>query len=66
MLAENMKALVEYVETLRRKKGVSAYIPHFDLKDGGYETRALFLLEAPGLKAIKTDFISGNIYDFLL
>jgi uracil-DNA glycosylase len=35
-------------------------IPHFDPLDGGIEAECLFLLEAPGPKAVDSGFVSRN------
>lgn len=52
--------LTDYVEKLRQEAGAGADIPYFDPWDGGIEARVLFLLEAPGAKAVSTGFISRN------
>jgi len=40
--------------------GSTAAIPYFDPWDGGINAEVLFLLEAPGPKAVKAGFISRN------
>ena len=55
--------LTQYVETLRLEAGPGAGIPYFDPWDGGIEAEALFLLEAPGAKAVASGFISRNNND---
>lgn len=52
--------LTDYVEELRREAGPGAGIPYFDPCDGGVEAQVLFLLEAPGAKAVSSGFISRN------
>ena len=52
--------LVEYLETLKSELGSDFDTPMFDPCDGGVEAKALFLLEAPGPKAVGSDFISRN------
>lgn len=52
--------LTNYVKQLRLEVGPGAGIPYFDPWDGGIEAEALFLLEAPGAKAISSGFISRN------
>jgi uracil-DNA glycosylase len=52
--------LTDYVEKLRIEAGPGAEIPYFDPWDGGIEAVALFLLEAPGAKAVSSGFISRN------
>ncbi len=53
-------ALASYVDALRAKRGHECQIPYFDPFDGGLNAMALFLLEAPGPKAIRSGFISRN------
>ncbi len=52
--------LVEYLEALKNELGSDFDTPMFDPCDGGVEAKALFLLEAPGPKAVGSDFISRN------
>lgn len=52
--------LTAFVEQLRIEAGPGACIPYFDPWDGGVEAEMLFLLEAPGSKAVQTGFISRN------
>lgn len=52
--------LTRYVERLRATMGSTAPIPYFDPWDGGINAEVLFLLEAPGPKAVKAGFISRN------
>ncbi len=54
-----MGRLAEFVKQVRRER-VGAQIPGFDPRDGGIHARALFLLEAPGPKAVSTGFISRD------
>lgn len=58
--APHIAALTDYVEELRREAGPSAGIPYFDPWDGGVDAEILFLLEAPGAKAVRSGFISRN------
>jgi hypothetical protein len=55
-----MASLTEYVNRIRSDRGLSERIPYFDPLDGGVMAKALFLLEAPGPKAVMTGFISRN------
>lgn len=60
-LAEpHVAPLVEFVLRLREKMGDDHKIPHFDPLDGGILAECLFLLEAPGPKALASGFISRN------
>jgi len=43
--------------------GPSFEVPYFDPADGGVNAGCLFLLEAPGAKAIKSGFVSRNNAD---
>ena len=52
--------LVDYLETVRSELGSDYDTPMFDPCDGGVGAKALFLLEAPGPKAVGSDFISRN------
>lgn len=58
LAAAHMTALRKYTEGIRKSTGKE--IPDFDPCDGGVDAEALFLLEAPGPKAIKTGFVSRN------
>ncbi len=55
-----MLTLTSLVETMRQAKGSGYDIPDFDPLDGGTSARVLFLLEAPGPKAITSGFVSRN------
>jgi len=52
--------LTTFVDALRAEKGSDYKIPYFDPWDGGIAAEVLFLLEAPGPKAVKSGFISRN------
>jgi len=52
--------LTDFVEELRREAGEGVAIPNFDPWDAGIEAEILFLLEAPGAKAVGSSFISRN------
>jgi uracil-DNA glycosylase len=55
--------LTDFVEALRIEAGTGAGIPYFDPWDGGIKAETLFLLEAPGAKAVASGFISRNNND---
>jgi uracil-DNA glycosylase len=58
-LAEaHVAPLLAFVEELRRS--APAGVPDFDPMDGGVNAECLFLLEAPGSKAVGSGFISRN------
>ena len=59
----HMKPLADYVISVKSRCGESYQIPHLDPCDGGINARALFLLEAPGPKAVLpsgSGFVSCN------
>jgi hypothetical protein len=52
--------LTAFVNALRAEMGSDYQIPYFDPWDGGIAAEILYLLEAPGAKAIASGFISRN------
>ena len=56
----HIKNFTSLVKEIRRQEGFSEEVPYFDPMDGGSNARALFLLEAPGAKAVLSGFISRN------
>ena len=52
--------LTALVEQLRTEVGPEKRVPYFDPWDGGVTAQVLFLLEAPGSKAIESGFVSRN------
>jgi uracil-DNA glycosylase len=56
----HMLPLRDFVEFLRNEMGPEYEIPHFDPLDGGINAQVLFLLEAPGSKAVASGFVSRN------
>lgn len=61
--APHIAPLSDFVAQLRQEVGSEAAIPDFDPWDGGVDAEILFLLEAPGAKAVKSGFISRNNND---
>lgn len=57
---DHAKDLAHLARRMRESKGAGYEIPDFDPLDGGIEAQVLFLLEAPGPKAIASGFISRN------
>jgi uracil-DNA glycosylase len=55
-----MWPLVRFVDDLRALAGPNAAIPDFDPWDGGVAAELLFVLEAPGPKAVASGFVSRN------
>lgn len=55
----HIEPLGRFVETMRLEHP-DRHIPHFDPCDGGILARALFLLEAPGPKTMKSGFVSRD------
>ena len=58
--APHIAPLTRFVEQLRSEARCGAEIPYFDPWDGGVEASILFLMEAPGPKAVQSGFISRN------
>ena len=58
--AVNIKPLTLFIEEIRKETGLGKNIPYFDPDDGGVNARCLFLLEAPGPKAVESEFVSRN------
>ena len=56
----HMKGLCDFVRDLRNETGRGTHIPNFDPLDGGNQARVLFLMEAPGPKAVASGFISRD------
>jgi uracil-DNA glycosylase len=52
--------LTAFVDALRAEMGADYRIPYFDPWDGGVAAEILYLLEAPGAKAVVSGFISRN------
>lgn len=52
--------LAGIVSRIRIAKGPSFKVPDFDPLDGGIKAQVLFLLEAPGPKAVASGFVSRN------
>jgi len=52
--------LTALVRDLRSERGPDVWIPDFDPWDGGVNAEILFLLEAPGGRAVSSGFISRN------
>jgi len=57
---DHISPLTAFVERLRIEAGPSAAVPYFDPWDGGIDAELLFLLEAPGPKAVNSGFVSQN------
>jgi uracil-DNA glycosylase len=56
----HMAPLVQFVQRLRIQMNDSKLVPDFDPLDGGAMAECLFLLEAPGGKAVGSGFVSRN------
>lgn len=59
----HIASLTKFVSLLRLEIGQDAFIPDFDPWDGGIDSEVLYLLEAPGAKAVDSGFISRNNHD---
>jgi uracil-DNA glycosylase len=51
-------SLKAVVEKIKREQGLQEEVPGFDPKNGNEQAKYLFLLEAPGPKAVQTGYIS--------
>jgi uracil-DNA glycosylase len=60
LMEPHVAPLTVYVAELRDEAGPGAAIPDFDPWDGGVTAELLYLLEAPGAKAVLSGFISRN------
>src|SRR5207302_3571865 len=60
LMEPHVAPLTAYVAELRNEAGPDAAIPDFDPWDGGATAELLYLLEAPGAKAILSGFVSRN------
>lgn len=58
--APHIAPLTTFVEELRAEAGPGAQVPYFDPWDGGIAATTLFLLEAPGSRAVRSGFVSRN------
>jgi uracil-DNA glycosylase len=56
----HIEPLTAFVERLRQAMGPEYGIPYLDPLDGGVNAQIMFLLEAPGPKAVEVGFISRN------
>ncbi len=56
----HMEPLATYVQQIRQDRPSENRIPDFDPDDGGVNAKVLFVLEAPGPKAIATGFVSRD------
>lgn len=55
-----MEPLTAFVRQVRQERPSEDRIPDFDPDDGGMNAEVLFVLEAPGPKAIATGFVSRD------
>jgi uracil-DNA glycosylase len=53
-----MGSLDDFVKRIRLEQGLDREVPGFDPKNGNESAKFLFVLEAPGAKAVNTGFIS--------
>jgi uracil-DNA glycosylase len=60
LFRKHVDPLRRFVNRLRKKRRVGCRVPHFDPLDGGVRAQVLFLLEAPGPKAVESGFVSRN------
>jgi len=55
-----VKPLTVFVHRIRAAESPEQRVPYFDPLDGGIEAEALFLLEAPGPRAVDSGFVSRD------
>lgn len=60
LTAPHVAPLTSFAAEIRSKAGPRAAVPDFDPLDGGIHAECLFLLEAPGPRAVKSGFVSRN------
>jgi len=53
-------SLTSFVEEIRHESNLTDKVPYFDPLDGGIDSKILFILEAPGAKAVESGFVSRN------
>lgn len=56
----HIKDISAFVETIRKETNHGDNVPYFDPEDGGIYAECLFLLEAPGPRAVDSGFVSRN------
>jgi len=56
----HVEKLTAFVHRFRRERGCGEAVPYFDPADGGVGAECIFVLEAPGPKAVLSGFISRN------
>jgi uracil-DNA glycosylase len=56
----HIQPLADYFASVAERQGEGYQMPYFDPCDGGIHARVLFLLEAPGPKAVGSGFVSRN------
>ncbi len=56
----HIATLTEFVHLLRKERAFDTSVPYFDPLDGGVRAQCLFLLEAPGGRAVGSGFVSRN------
>lgn len=60
LTSPHIAPLSAFAASVRAKAGPLAAVPEFDPHDGGIDAECLFLLEAPGPRAIASGFVSRN------
>ena len=56
----HIRELTAFVERIRVERACGDAVPYFDPADGGSTAECLYVLEAPGPKAVSSGFISRN------
>lgn len=60
LASPHVAPLAAFAASIRATAGATAVVPDFDPWDGGIDAECLFLLEAPGPRAVKSGFVSRN------
>jgi len=58
--SKHILPLVRFVNEIRKERRVTTEVPNFDPLDGGIFAKLMFVLEAPGAKAVQSGFVSRN------
>src|SRR4051812_17821324 len=56
----HVQPLTQLVEEIRRERRCGPVVPYFDPADGGIKAECLYVLEAPGRRALESGFVSRD------
>jgi uracil-DNA glycosylase len=57
---QHIEPLTQLVEAIRLERSCGLKVPYFDPEDGGIDAECLFVLEAPGRRAMESGFVSRD------